>query len=103
MVSVDTLDYGEYDSVTANSGFETPVTYKLRWKAEVDTPSDHEDAIVYDYFDITIQYTCKFDTVALTNSGAGQSYYEYTLGTTTGNNFAKTTTHDQTCPFSMEC
>ena len=91
MVSVDTLDHSFY---------ETPVTYNLRWKA-VDTTSIHENGLVYDYFDITIQYSCKYDTVALTNSGAGQSLYVYTLGTE--QNFAKTTTHTQSCPFTMVC
>lgn len=93
MVSVDTLDSTTYVS---------PVTYKLRWKA-VDTTSTHVNGLVYDDFDITIQYGCTQDTVALTNGGAGRSEWLYTLGATSGNNFAKTTTHSSGCPFTMVC
>lgn len=84
MVSVDTLDHATY---------ETPITYKLRWKA-VDTRSTHVNGVVYDNFDITIQYSCRYDTVTLTTTDEaedGASYYKYTLGTT--QNFGKTTTH----------
>ena len=85
-----------------------PITYKLRWKAE-DADSEQEEGVVYDYFDITIQYGCTADTVVLTNSGDGRNTpFVYTIGDTSGttNNFAKTTTHGHTsddCPISMDC
>ena len=95
---------------TTSSGdattYEEPVTYNLRWKAE-DSTSEMDEAIVYDYFDVKIQYGCVADTVTLTNSGAGRdSQFEYQIGATTGNNFAATTTHgyaSSDCPITMDC
>ena len=55
---------------------------------------------MYDVFDITIQYGCDADTVALT-SAAGQSEYIYVLRAT--QNFAYTSTHTAVCPFTMVC
>ena len=84
------------------------MTYNLRWKAE-DSDSTTDEAVVYDYFDVTIQYGCTADTVVLTNSGAGRSTeFAYTIGDTSGtsNNFAKTTTHGHStsdCPIQMDC
>ena len=93
---------------TPDITYVRPITYKLRWKAE-DADSEQEEGVVYDYFDITIQYGCTADTVVLTNSGDGRNTpFVYTIGDTSGttNNFAKTTTHGHTsddCPISMDC
>ena len=84
------------------------MTYKARWKAE-DTDSIQPEGVVYDEFDITIQYGCTEDTVALTNSGSGRNTpFVYSIGDTSGtsNVFAKTTTHGYAatdCPISMDC
>ena len=65
VMSVTTTSSG--DATT----YEEPITYNLRWKAE-DSTSEMDEAIVYDYFDVKIQYGCVADTVTLTNSGAGR-------------------------------
>ena len=51
--------------------YETPITYKLRWKAQ-DSASEMDQSVVYDYFDVKIQYGCTQDTVSLINGGAGR-------------------------------
>ena len=91
IVTVDTVD---------NVTYQSPVTYNLRWKS-----TDARSGLtVYDAFDITIQYGCTADTVALTNSGTGLDSFTYTIGDLTGaTDSLHTTTHASGCPLTMEC
>ena len=99
VVTIDTID---------DTAYLRPVTYRARWKAE-DADSIQPEGVVYDEFDITIQYGCTEDTVTLTNSGNGRDTpFVYSIGDISGtsNVLAKTTTHGHAntdCPISMDC